>query len=143
MELKLHWDKVKPAWRHIISNIDNGKKERIVYNFNEYFIKPLQASISSSLDWGCGGGLLTKELKKLSKVSVVDISKDSIDNCIRYANPDYKQLIPDNLDEFIWKGDKIDFIMCHALVWHYPSLDYFKQVLKIWSSLKPKYIALI
>lgn len=135
-----HWEDVPKNWRHI--GTIKSKKDRLVYNYNEYLLKNLNTDeIKNSLDWGCGGGILTKELKKISNTSVVDISPDSLESCLKYANPDYNQLIPSNLDDFSWGGPDIDFVLCHALVWHFPSLEYFKKVLNIWKNLSPKYIA--
>jgi len=143
MNLSNHWNKVSNSWRHIISDITKDKKSRLISDYNKYFIENINIKgCSTALDWGCGGGLLTKELQKHFTTSVVDISKHSLDECEKYCNPHYSQIVPSNIDDFIWNGKNVDFILCHALVWHFPSLDYFKKVLSIWSKLSPKYIAL-
>ena len=117
-------------------------QKRLIFNFNEYFTNPIgEEHIKSSLDWGCGGGLLTKELSSFSQTSVLDISEDSLKECEVYARPYYKQLISNNLEEFVWDGLPVDLILCHALVWHFPTLDYFKQIVNIWKKINPKYIA--
>ena len=142
MDLNLHWNKVNDGWRHIVSEIKNDKISFIVNNYEELFIRHIDTTIiNTSLDWGCGGGLLTKELKKFSTACAIDISDKSLLECVKYANPTYSQALPNNLSDFNWNGPKIDFILCHALVWHFPNILYFKEVLENWKKIDPIYIA--
>ena len=80
-----------------------------------------EACYWKSLDWGCGGGLLTKELQKFSKeVHCVDVSKKSIKSCISYSNPTKTYLLdvsPLDLDL-----PQVDLVLANAIVWHFPSL---------------------
>ena len=141
-KLSSHWNSVNENWRHIIGGMTTKKEERIIKNYKELFLGKIDKKIvSCSLDWGCGGGLLTAELAKDFKVCAVDISEKSLNSCINYALPEYTQLILDDIDSFVWNGPKVDFILCHALVWHFPSLEYFKKVLYNWKLLSPTYIA--
>lgn len=143
-DLKNHWGLVREQWRHIPASMDDNKKNRIIYNFNQYMFPVINwNNVYVGLDWGCGGGVLTKELKKIvHKVFVADICEDSLNKCQQYACPDKKIVIPGDLSEFKYRLESPDFILAHAIVWHFPSLTYFKKVLDIWASLAPDYIAL-
>jgi len=143
LNLKKHWEKQSSTDRHIVTkNSDRKWHKRLIYNLNTYTLKYISLPQTKTvLDWGCGGGLLAKELKQYFHTSVVDISENSLENCIKYADPNYSQLISPDIDTFNWRGGGIDFIHCHALVWHFPTFEYFENILNIWVNLSPKYIA--
>jgi len=144
INLKTHWSGVRKDWRHIVTDMPEIKKTRILYNFTNYLIKPIsKTNIKLAVDWGCGGGLLTKELKTFTKVLALDICKDSLDQCKKYAQPDYTELIPNDLTEFQYNYDYADLVLAHAIVWHFPTVEYFKKVIGVWSNvIKPKYIVI-
>lgn len=135
--------KVPQAWRHIISAMPDDKKKRILKRVNDNLFSKLDFSIiKEALDWGCGGGLLAKELSNFCNVSVVDISEHSIQSAIKYASSiQYKQII-ENIDEFVYAGNKPDLIFSNEVIQHFPSLEYFNKVLNIWIALRPTYFAL-
>lgn len=142
--LKEHWGQVRAQWRHISTSMNGSKKERIVGNFHQYIAPKMHwDDINVCLDWGCGGGVLSKELKKMAeKVIVADICTHSLDKCQEFAAPDAQIVIPNELSKFEYTHENPDFILAHAIVWHFPSVMYFKEVMDIWSQLGPKYIAL-
>lgn len=142
LNLKKHWEDQNTTDRHIVTPKANKQwHKRLLNNLDNYTLNHIDKSkVKTVLDWGCGGGLLSKQLKIDFHVSSVDISEDSLNNCIKYASPDYHQLVPTNIDNFQWGGGNIDFVHCHALVWHFPTLEYFQKVLDIWVKLSPKYI---
>ena len=91
------------------------------------------------MDWGCGGGLLSKELKNFSKnVYGVDVSTHSLKMCNEYASPTKTFLLTNGPLEIDLPN--VDLILANAIVWHFPTLDYFKQVIDKWVELNPKYI---
>lgn len=143
LNLKKHWESQNTTDRHIVTLNANKKwHNRLLNNLDNYTLNYIDKSkVKNVLDWGCGGGLLSKQLKKDFHVSSIDISEDSLNNCIKYASPDYHQLVPIDIDTFKWEGENIDFIHCHALVWHFPTLEYFQKILDIWDKLSPNYIA--
>lgn len=135
------WEKQDLNNRHIVHGLSNPKKSRHINNFNKYYIHFIDKDeVESSLDWGCGGGLLSKELKKFSSnVYGVDVSEHSLNNCMEYANPTKTFLLssdPSKIDL-----PKVDLILANAIVWHFPTLEYFKEVINKWVDLSPKYIA--
>jgi|TARA_R110000782_G_scaffold194650_2_gene284253 2-polyprenyl-3-methyl-5-hydroxy-6-metoxy-1,4-benzoquinol methylase len=134
------WEKEDLNMRHVIEGLSEDKQKRHINNFNNYYIKYIDTKkIKKSLDWGCGGGLLTKELQKFSKeVHCVDVSKKSIKSCISYSNPTKTYLLdvsPLDLDL-----PQVDLVLANAIVWHFPSLQYFKDAISKWVELNPKYI---
>lgn len=143
LNLKKHWEAQSTTDRHIVTpKADKKWHNRLLNNLDNYTLNYINKSkVKTVLDWGCGGGLLSKQLKNDFHVSSVDISEDSLNNCIKYASPDYYQLVPIDIDTFKWGGGNIDFVHCHALVWHFPTLEYFQKVINIWDKLSPNYIA--
>lgn len=141
-DLNLFWDKRVPKeWRHIVKDIPEIKRERILKRVNSNFINHFKTlDIKSCIDWGCGGGLISKELLKYYKVHIVDVSIDSINSCIEYCENKISShhLINDALKI---KKLKVDLIFSNEVIQHFISLEYFNRVLKVWSDLNPKYIA--
>lgn len=134
------WEEQDKNTRHIVSGLAQSKKDRHINNFNNLYIKFIDTNqVNKSLDWGCGGGLLTKQLQEFSnEVHCVDVSTKSIDSCVKYTNPTQTYLLetsPQELDL-----PKVDLVLANAIVWHFPSLQYFKDVVSKWVGLSPKYI---
>lgn len=140
VDLNKHWDGVDFNNRHIIEGLDKRKIESHIGNFNEFYIKHINTdNINSSLDWGCGGGLLAKELKKFSnEVYTVDISTHSLESCKIYAEPTETFLLTTDPKDI--NLPKVDLVLANAIVWHFPSLDYYKAVVDKWVELEPEYI---
>ena len=135
------WNKASQNDRHIIKGLELNKQKRHIGNFNMYYMKYLpKEEIKTALDWGCGGGLLAKELAKFcSEVHGVDVSQDSIDNCSEYAPETQLHLYSGDPSELTLP--EVDLVLANAIVWHFPTLDYFISVLDKWVSLSPTYIA--
>jgi len=148
MSIKKKWESVSFGWRHFTDSSEFGSKKRknIISNVTKFLFANLDFDdIENSLDWGCGGGLLAKELSNYSNISIVDITKDSIENALKYlsgVNDIYHQELPENIDDFVFGGPKIDLIFSHAVIHHFPSLEYFNKVLLRWKLIDPKYIAI-
>jgi len=78
--IKNIWSSTNQGWRHIIGKMSREKQERIIYRVdNNLLSNPLYENVKSVLDWGCGGGLLSKVLlDKGLDVYVVDLVEHSI-----------------------------------------------------------------
>lgn len=141
INLNDYWDNIDLNNRHIIKGLTKEKIKRHINNFKNLYINHIDINkVNSSLDWGCGGGLLSKELKKISnKVYCVDISKHSIESCKKYAKPTEIFLLEDNILDI--ELPQVDLILANAIVWHFPTYEYFKNVVDKWVTLNPKYIA--
>ena len=140
IDLNNHWEGVDIGNRHIIKGMNKTFKDRHLNNFKKYYLDYIDITeITSSLDWGCGGGLLSKELKNFSKnVYVVDVSTHSLKMCDEYASPSETFLLKNSpLDIEL---PNVDLVLANAIVWHFPTLDYFKEVINKWVELNPKYI---
>lgn len=140
VDLNKHWESVDHSNRHITNVMSEGFKDKHLNNFKKYYLEYIDTNkVTSSLDWGCGGGLLSKELKKFSKnVYVVDVSTHSLKMCNEYASPTKTFLLIDSPLKIDLPN--VDLILANAIVWHFPTLDYFKQVIDKWVELNPKYI---
>lgn len=144
--IKNIWSSTNKGWRHIIKNMDQSKKQRIIKRVNKNLLNnPLYDEVKTVLDWGCGGGLLSKVLlDKGLGVYVVDLVEDSIESALDYvSNISYSQLIDEDIEKFKYLGPKPDVIFSHAVIQHFPNYDYFTKVLKIWTEdIKPNYISI-
>ena len=134
------WGEANKNDRHIIDGLADDKKKRHINNFEQLYLTHISTDeVSIALDWGCGGGLLAKELAKFcSEVHGVDVSKDSITNCSNYAPETKLHLYSGDPSEL--ELPNVDLVLANAIVWHFPTLEYFKSVVKKWASLSPKYI---
>ena len=134
------WEKENGDMRHIVSSLSKAKIKRHIENYKNYFLKFINTDeVNISLDWGSGGGLLSKELLLFSnEVHCVDVSQHSIENCIKYASPTKTYLLKDSPSAL--KLPKVDLVLANAIVWHFPTLKYFEEVISKWVTLSPKYI---
>lgn len=142
-KLKEHWNKIPASWRHVASHVPEDKKQRIYRNWNDLIKANLPwDEVKNVVDWGCGGGLLSKVMVDEGKnVLSVDVSEKSLKACELYAKPQQKYLAPNRLENFNYEF-KADLVLAHAVVWHFPNEKYFQDVIKLWiEKFSPKYIA--
>jgi 2-polyprenyl-3-methyl-5-hydroxy-6-metoxy-1,4-benzoquinol methylase len=148
-DLTKFWKTVPEGWRHFTVgdvSLTKDKRNRIINRVNKNLISKLDFSeINTTLDWGCGGGLLSKELSKNTDIGLIDISEGSIKNAKEYLGDIktfYDKVIPNDLTNFKYDGDKVDLIFSNEVIQHFPSIRYFKSVINCWKSISPKYIAI-
>jgi len=144
--IKNIWSSTNQGWRHIIGKMSREKQERIIYRVdNNLLSNPLYENVKSVLDWGCGGGLISKVLlEKGYDVYVVDLIQDSLDSALKYASGiSYNQLIDEDETKIKYSGPKPDVIFCNEVIQHFPSYEYFKNILNIWTyDINPNYISI-
>jgi len=129
--IKNIWSSTNKGWRHIIKNMDQSKKQRIIKRVNKNLLNnPLYDEVKTVLDWGCGGGLISKVLlEKGYDVYVVDLIQDSLDSALKYASGiSYNQLIDEDETKIKYSGPKPDVIFCNEVIQHFPSYEYFKNI---------------
>ena len=146
-KLAKFWENEVPAaWRHSLSKMSDKKKQRIIKRVNDHLLKRLNfEEIHDILDWGCGGGLLTQELLKRGKVSIVDISIKSLtETSKRCPTLTYSQIAPiNNIEHYDYQGKTPDLLFSNEVIQHFPSLDYFKNIRDLWTrKISPTYFAL-
>jgi 2-polyprenyl-3-methyl-5-hydroxy-6-metoxy-1,4-benzoquinol methylase len=144
--IKQIWSSTNKGWRHIVKNMSEQKKDRIIKRVEKNLLSnELYESVESVLDWGCGGGLISKVLlEKGYHVYVVDLIQDSINSALEYAPKiSYSQLINEDENKIKYLGPKPDVIFCNEVIQHFPSYNYFKKILDIWTKdINPKYISI-
>lgn len=144
-DLANFWDNsVDKGWKHFVSSMPKDKINRLVFMAHKHFYSHINYdNVSFALDWGCGGGLLAKELSNHCDVGLIDLSRHSIDEAHRYIGRElYAQVLPSELSKFDYHGPSVDMVHCHAVSWHFPSYEYWTDTLNIWGGLNPEYIAL-
>ena len=146
--LKDFWEKVPPGWRHFTTgqnSLPKEKSERIVDRVTKNLLNHIDFSeVANAIDWGCGGGLFSKELSKNCLVHLVDVSPSSLKNAKIFLGDivhGESILLPNNIEEFKYSGKKIDLIFSNEVIQHFPSLSYFENTLNLWNEINPKYIS--
>jgi len=146
MDLKKFWNGVSPGWRHITTDMTPSKKERILKRVEKNLISPLpKDQINHVLDWGCGGGLISRFLVNRGySVCIADLVEDSIKECKKHVPEiEFSFIIPDQIKSLLYTGPKIDWIICNEVIQHFPSIIYLESVLDFWTiSISPKYISI-
>ncbi len=144
--IKKIWSSTNKGWRHIVEHMSEQKKDRIIKRVEKNLLSnQLYENVESVLDWGCGGGLISKILtEKGYNVYVVDLIQDSIDSALKYAPKiSYSQLINEDENKVKYLGPKPDVIFCNEVIQHFPSYNYFIKILDIWTKcIKPNYISI-
>lgn len=140
------WNKrVKKGWKHFSEQMTPLKIDYTVGLFQEHALDCIEKP-NTSIDWGCGGGLLSKTLLDWSpdcRATIVDISKESLDVAEKFIeHPVRKALVQEEVSETKVPSG-VDFLFCYSVVQHFPSLDYWQEVANFWSQfVQPEYIAI-
>ncbi|MCX7815974.1 MAG: class I SAM-dependent methyltransferase [Syntrophales bacterium] len=106
-----------------------------------------------ALDWGCGGGAISRVLTdRFGLVYGIEISPATLQACERrmkilgkrnFVGIVIAAYAPEEVIEKCGK-ESVDFILSIAVFKHFPSKEYTKRILKVFSSLlKPNALALI
>jgi cyclopropane fatty-acyl-phospholipid synthase-like methyltransferase len=146
-KLSEFWDKAVPdKFKHFVGSDyaekikkqNNEVKKHLLNNINFDDIK-------IALDWGCGGGVGALSLVDKCGLIVVDLSKNSLQECKNFLQSHGKELIAQyhlvNLDD-LYIQQKVDLIFSIAVIQHFPSYQYWRQMVEKWLSLNPKKIAI-
>lgn len=145
MELSRFWDRVPRGWRHFTGEMSEEKKAWIVERVDRCLLSKINADeVNEVLDWGCGGGLFDPILAKMGRVSVVDISRESLAEARRYA-PEiaYAQPLTEEPGQFQYGGKTPDLLFSNEVIQHFPSFAYFQEVVALWcDQIQPRMIAI-
>jgi 2-polyprenyl-3-methyl-5-hydroxy-6-metoxy-1,4-benzoquinol methylase len=147
--LKEFWEKVPTKWRHFTTGknvLTSEKSKRIINRVEKHLFDNVDFNvIKNSLDWGCGGGLLSRELADKCNVNIVDISPTSLENATSFLEgKEFGEtiLIPNDITNFVYEGEEIDLIFSNEVIQHFPTIEYFNSVINIWKDISPTYFAL-
>lgn len=142
------WEKKVPkGWKHFPKEMNKKSLDFSIKKFNENTINMLDLkSIDTCIDWGCGGGLLSKQLlnkKKEIDLHLVDISKESILHAHQFLEKDYPYFITETGISHVNIQKECDLLFCYSVIQHFPSIEYWEQVSKHWSeNIRPKFISI-
>lgn len=136
-------DKVAKGHKHFATHMTNEKKNRLLNRFNKHLINNIDLSkINSAIDFGCGGGLLSKTIPINIKLTLVDISTNSLREAKRYLNRSVELIQVSDIDDFEINFDSPDLLWCYSMIHHLPSIKEWNKLVKLWLKIKPKVIGL-
>lgn len=142
-DLRRLWDQVPPERRHIIEDMEHERSVNQLRRFDEHCEPHVEwEGISHAMDWGCGGGLLSRRMEAHT-VALVDVSRVSLHAAIdKMGHWTAAHWLPNDPADFPVM-QMPDLLLCYAVIHHMPGLQYFKQVCNYWrKELKPKHMAL-
>jgi trans-aconitate methyltransferase len=144
-KLSKHWDNiVTKNHRHYTGHMPAAKIKDHINRFYTHVVKQIpRKNISKALDWGCGGGLFTKEMltgrgTPICNVVILDILQSSLDEAERYAGKSVEKILYEGQD--VTRSD-IDLILCYSVIQHFPSYGYWRNIANQWLKIAPRYIA--
>ncbi|MCK5604198.1 class I SAM-dependent methyltransferase [Candidatus Pacearchaeota archaeon] len=147
-DLQTFWDhKVIKRHKHFTDYMSTVKQLKLTTRFRTHVIDQLDTdTISLTLDWGCGGGMLSKIIAKFSDLILLDISEQSLQVAQKYlAGPKIPQtiLFKDPTDDLTFLAEQnIDLLVCYNLIYHFPNYEYWQKIAEIWNTIRPTFIAL-
>jgi 2-polyprenyl-3-methyl-5-hydroxy-6-metoxy-1,4-benzoquinol methylase len=105
------------------------------------------AGAGSILEWGCGKGDISRRLAaRVSEVHLVDILDESLQRATGALKAD--GLAPASttrvevLDQVALPVEHVDALLCTAVVQHFPTVAYWREVAAMWRALTPDTIVL-
>ena len=139
--LQEFWDfHVRKSDKHFSDHLDVGWRGLILKSGRKLMSLMDGLDIKTVIDWGCGGGIISQELCNKYAVVLLDISLDSILEAEKKCDALGSIVYPQEYSLFA--KQKVDCIFSHAVIHHFPSIEYFKNILFEWKQLRPKYLAL-
>lgn len=141
------WEETVPkGWKHLPDHMPVDKRRRLCREFceNVFPYVPINEK-TRVLDWGCGGGLMTKEIARkfgCKNLDLVDISAESLSIAEKYTGvPCNTHIVPDNIASMkITTG--VDLLVCYSTLQHFPDKEYWEAVSEYWLTLRPEYIVI-
>lgn len=135
------WDQVSKGHKHFVDHLPQSKQKRLIDRFQAHGIGQLNtAEIQTTLDWGCGGGLLAKIASTFSEVILLDISEDSLQEALRYLAPLEPRTIL--FDSEVDPELQVDLLICYDVIHHFSSYEYWQQIAKTWIDIGPRFISM-
>jgi 2-polyprenyl-3-methyl-5-hydroxy-6-metoxy-1,4-benzoquinol methylase len=105
------------------------------------------AGAQSVLEWGCGQGDISLRLaRRVQDVHLVDILDESLSRA--EATLDAEGFTPatttrvSGADTAQLPFDAVDALLCTAVVQHFPTVNYWREMAALWRSLNPEVIIL-
>jgi len=102
-------------------------------------------TIRDVLEWGCGRGDMSMKLAERGlDVHLVDLLDSSLDlaelrmMCHGFG-PETRTPVEDPA-QISLPIEQIDALLCVAVIQHFPSVDYWRQVAAVWRALNPRLI---
>lgn len=142
-DLDKFWESMNPTDRHVAGHVEPVKVERWLRRLKEHALSKVDVSHNDvCVDWGCGGGHHSKEIAKVCRCVGVDISQDSLVQAKKYCPEMVSTIcVPPDPKEKLQKWIYADWLHCYAVIWHFPGLQYWKNITKNWvKDIKPTWI---
>jgi 2-polyprenyl-3-methyl-5-hydroxy-6-metoxy-1,4-benzoquinol methylase len=143
-DLKTFWElHATPMARHHISGLDDWAEfidERLLCHLQD-------TGNRDALEWGCGSGDISQRIADRGyKVHVADILESSLDrtelNLLMQGHDLASKTCIRDIHDPALPLKSVDVLVSVAVVQHFPSYEYWRQVASIWRSLSPETIIL-
>lgn len=147
-DLPKFWDQtVSKGHRHFTDHMGIEKRSMLATKFHDHVLDQLNVDdIKLTLDWGCGGGLLSRIVAKFSDLILLDISPQSLQTAKKHVSDlriPKTILFKDPTDDLTFLTEQnIDLLICYNLIYHFPNYAYWQKIADIWNTIKPTFIAL-
>jgi hypothetical protein len=129
------------------------KKQLLTTRFHHHALNAIDAKqVKLTLDWGCGGGLLARIVAGFSDIILLDATRHSLMNATKYLSDiraartihftDSCLPFPFSMTTATLGKLNIDLLICYNVIYHLPSLEYWRRLAEIWLEIRPRYIAM-
>lgn len=145
----VHQDELAEFWRtsaddiarHHCDGLDDWA-EFVDARFGSYL-----DGAGSVMEWGCGKGDISRRLgRRVGEVHLVDILNESLQRASAALDQDGKGPASATLVEDVASielpVERVDALLCTAVVQHFPTVQYWRDIAAVWRSLEPDTIVL-
>lgn len=138
------WEEQVPkVHKHFANEMSSVKKRRIRDRFQKNALDHLDLdAIHTAIDWGCGGGLLTKMIPDHVDITLVDISQESLHRTVAYTGRDLKMIQITDPATLQIDFKQPDLMWCYGMIYNLTSLKDWRELANLWNEFVPKTIAL-
>jgi len=136
-DLQRFWrGQVCDGHKHFRKKIGPKKKQVLIGRFQQHALDQIDTdAINTTLDWGCGGGLLAKMISEFSDLILLDIASESLQEASDYVGEKVVQTIEFSDPDAQIPDTQSELLVCYGVIHHFPTHEYWKKIATIWNSI--------
>lgn len=142
-KIKNIWDKVNNDHRHLTEKSSNVQNN---INHVRSILSYLRDDLSHIVDWGPGGGYISRffsENKKVSEIDCVDVTDTAFNIIEKNLTSSFQTIrlheLSENVEDLNLKKNP-DLLILFSVIYHFPSIEYFEKISSYWLDIEPKQI---